>query len=783
MSRWLDVVFRPDRMSRELRERERTALTATSVLLSADLRAYLHLARDTEWPSIESAGSSPSAYRLPATLLLHLTAGVDPALFEQIALDTERDSGERVLAAALAAASYADSWMLPKAIQLLDELVANAGFTGLSLAYLRTHVGLRAMEAGNWERALDSSSLARKILLEESRGGAIRDALWEVNQLNDFWSKQLGLGQIDERGGFYRMRHRVRVAELTAEALEDDLQRSFDARFSTRTHTISFGGTDSSEQGLRGALLRSELLADFGQIIDARKNLGKYLLLSAAGIDERPSAAGFALLFRAREADALARAAGEYVHQGPIEPVMEFSSQLANVDWPPMVIEASLKFLEQAADVLDRRRVDSLLTRLCESYPTLTRPTAFHRAESEALSAITEVTRVAAPSLQSIAARFGLSLARSTSDELTLQSLRSLPDAIDWTKQPTAMVDEWIEFIQVALNESGGKKLFAEAALFELLSVRAEQLLDILRKSQPNSTTIATAALVGDFVDRLTDGEASAAATELASVLRRTRDAAAKGSFSMGSTYDAPAILAALVIRRPDLEGYWRDVVDYACDAAVIRADKVGILRVLADQFKRIPNGVVESLRQRFGTIRAADAKEFFPSGGFESVWLRLGSLLVALDGSQTLQELLKLASNSVTSRRQEAANAAGFVGAADESAILALLLLLSRDSDSLVRATATRALLGHEWSGSDQKELVWTRVIELLSEPGRTPTVGVVRGLLDGVASSEEIPPTIADRVHGLAQNHHSWLVRITAQKLEDKWKGEKAARGKTGN
>jgi hypothetical protein len=776
MNRWLDVVFRPDRVSRDLRQGRRTALTAMNVLLSSDLRAYLHLARDTEWPSIDSAMSAPSAYRLPATLLMHLAAGVDPALFEQIALDTERDADERVLAAALASASYADTWMLPKAIQLLDELGADAKFTGLPLAYLRTHVGLRAMEAGNWERALDSSSSAREILLDESGDGAIRNGLWEVNHLNDFWSKQLGLGQIDDRRRFYRLRHRVRVTELTAEALEDDLKRSFEARFSTQSHTIHLGGTDSSEQALRGALLRSELLGDFGQIIDARKNLGKYLLLSAAGIEDRPAAAGFALLFRGREASALAQAAVECVQKGPIEPVMQFGSQLADIDWPPMVVDASLKFLEQAADVLDRRRVDILLTRLCNSYETLIRPTAFHRAESDVLSAITEITRVADSSSQSTAARFGVNLARSTSDLLTLQSLRTLPDAIDWTKQPTAMVDEWIEFIQVALNDSDGKKMLAEAALFELLSVRAEQLLGILRQSRPNSTAIATAALVGDFLDRLTESEASGAARDVASVLRRTRDSAAKGSFSMGSTYDAPAILAALVIRRPDLQDYWRDVVDYVCDGAVIRADKVGILRVLADQFQRIPKDVIDSLRARFGTIKSNDVKEFFPSGGFESVWLRLAFLLGALDEYQTVQELLKLASNSAPLRRQEAANAAAFLRVADEGAILAMVLLLSRDSDSFVRATATRALLSRAWSGAEQQELVWIRVSELLSEPGRMPTAGVVRGLLDGVVSREEIPPTIADRIHDLAQNHSSWLVRATAQKLEDKWKTDES-------
>ena len=783
MSRWLDVVFRPDRVSRDLRDGQRTAITAMSVLLSSDLRAYLHLARDTEWPSIDSAASSASAYRLPATLLLHLAAGVDPALFEQIALDAERDAGERVLAGALASASYADSWMLPKAIQLLDELVASAKFTGLPLAYLRTHVGLRAMEAGNWKRALDSSSSAREALLEESRDGAIRDNLWEINQLNDFWSKQLGLGQIDDPRRFYRLRHRVRVTELTAEALEDDLKGSFEARFSSRSHTIQLGGTDSSEQALRGALLRSELSGDFGQIIDARKNLGKYLLLSAAGIEERPAAAGFALLFRGREASALAQAAVEYVQNGPIEPVMQFASQLADVDWPPVVVDASLKFLEQAADVLDRRRVDFLLTRMCSSYETLIRPTAFHRAESDVLSAIAEITRVADSGSQSTAARFGVDLARSTSDLLTLQSLRTLPDAIDWTNQPTAMVDEWIEFIQVALNDSDGKKMFAEAALFELLSVRGEQLLTILRQSRPNSTTIATAALVGDFVDRLTESEASGAATDLASTLRRTRDSAAKGSFSMGSTYDAPAILAGLVIRRADLQDHWRDIVEYVCDAAVIRADKVGVLRELARQFQRIPNEVVDSLRERFGAIRADEAKEFFPSRGFDAVWLWLGSLLDALDEYQALQELLKLASNSAPPRRQEAATAAAFVRVADEGAILAMVLLLSRDSDSLVRASATRALLARKWSRAEQKELVWTRVNELLSEPGRTPTAGVVSGLLDGVASSEEIPPPIADRVHGLARNHPSWLVRTTAQKLEDKWKGEKTESGETRN
>jgi hypothetical protein len=161
----------------------------------------------------------------------------------------------------------------------------------------------------------------------------------------------------------------------------------------------------------------------------------------------------------------------------------------------------------------------------------------------------------------------------------------------------------------------------------------------------------------------------------------------------------------------------------------------------------------------------------------FESTRLRLASGLGVMTPTDILQQILALAASSDETMRVEAALASAGVAFANESVGLAIVLLLSRDADARVRVAACRALLSRPWGGSEADVLVWPRVIELLSEGGREPTLGVLLGLFDGVVSGVEPTAAIRSRIRILATDHVSWSVRTMATRLAGRWQSGGAA------
>ncbi len=548
--------------------------------------------------------------------------------------------------------------------------------------------------------------------------------------------------------------------------LENDVGRSFNARFaSTRTTSFQFGGEDSAERSLWGALLRSEALADFQSINRARQNLGRYILASALGVEQRSPDAGFRLLLRGRDGNGVAEAARGYIERGPIGSVARVANEIAHIEWTPLLVVPSLKFLTSAADVLDRDRLEPLLTRLCSNFDRLSRPTALARAESTLLEAPSDA--------QTIAAQFALDLAMGSEDALTLQTLRRVIYAIDWSTQPVETVDQWVHFIRSALNAGGDVQMVAESAFFNLLPIRREDLAPLTKVERAGAMTVAVSALQTSSPEDLTNEEAAAAAESLVGALEGIREAASQGSFSFGRTYDAGALLVTLLLRRPELP-YWDEVVSFVSDPNVQRADKLDALDLLVTNIESVPEDVRDALREGFDGVKSRNTSDFLPdpAPGFESILLRLGSALGTMTPSAVLQDLLVFASSANPALRVQAARAAAHVEFADDAAGLSVVLLLSRDPVPDVRAAACRALLSRRWGRpDDENALVWPRVSELLSEGGREPTLGVLLGLFEGVETRVDAPLPIKSRIRTLAAEHPSWAVRTMAGRVAEGW------------
>jgi hypothetical protein len=773
MSNWFNALIRPDHLV-GIPDRRLSAEAATSVLLDGALGLYTHLARRFEWPSPDEARHASPSFKLVSALLLQLQGSADPGMFDVLALDDTREPSERALAGALACAFHAEAGTVMRGIELLSILLASPKIEDTTRAYLQTHLSLRYMETGDWDRASGSLALSIAILNDVRAAGEesearLTEALRAINARNEFHLRVMRSGKVVPLDGGYTTWHLARVKTLTAEALAKDVNLSFESKFQNpRRSSLRFQQYDEVEQGLWGALLRAESLADFEAINDARKNLGRYLLISSAGLKERAPNAGFLLLVRGGDAKGVAEATTTYLDRGPLHVVAHLGNEMAQRAWHPLEVAPTLKLIALAADVLEPELVPPTLQRLFDSYDAMSRPMALQSATSDVIEATAELARVASVDVQSRAALFALTLALNSSDGMALQALPAVVHAIRWVDQPDDIVDRWIAFVRESMSSHGDRRLVAESALHALLPHRTEELFEFARFVLPGSQALAAAAASTGLVSLLTEAEVAALSETLVRSLQGTQEAAARGSFSMGGGHDAAALFALVLTQRPSKPSLWDRLTAFLFNTDVSWADKRRAIEVLLDHVDKVPSNVIDQMKASFDAMTTIGKFESWldDDSGVDHVTLRAASVLGTRTPDALLHELLRLAASGKASERIEATRTATYVDATDDAVMLSLLLLLSRDSVSLVRAHASQALLIRSWDEELRGlSLVWSRLRELLSDSGRESVLGALQGLS---RSQRTLPPLdIVRQIKALATRHPSWRVRMLAEKV----------------
>lgn len=262
--------------------------------------------------------------------------------------------------------------------------------------------------------------------------------------------------------------------------------------------------------------------------------------------------------------------------------------------------------------------------------------------------------------------------------------------------------------------------------------------------------------------------KAHLAATEslILSVMTRTREAAARGQYSLGGVSECElGVALALMAGRQAL---WTSICDYLCDPRVQRADKSSAIERMIRAFSDLPPVVAELLQGRSAqlldggpemSLQSAPAP--FPEG------VRLSAVLGLLDSTAVLDQTGRLlGERSPAVRRAGAQVLLDLLSASfDYPWLSTSAMLLSQDRDAEVRATAGRALTQLKNYGEVGVDAATTRMVALLEEDGYLIPNSVLVGLLDNPAALNQrlrtkVKAVAATHVDASARRHADQLV-----------------------
>lgn len=259
-----------------------------------------------------------------------------------------------------------------------------------------------------------------------------------------------------------------------------------------------------------------------------------------------------------------------------------------------------------------------------------------------------------------------------------------------------------------------------------------------------------------------------AAESLILGVMAQTREAAARGQYSLGGI--AECELGVALALMADRRALWSSICEYLCDPRVQRADKSSAIDRMIRAFRDIPPIVAELLEGRSAqlldggpemSLRSAPAP--FPEG------LRLCAVLGLLGSTEVLDQTGRLLGERSPGIRRAGAEvlldllAASF----DYPWLSTSAMLLSHDRDTEVRATAGRALTQLKDYGEVGVDAATSRMISLLDEDGYLIPNSILVGLLDNPTA---LNGRLRTKVQAVAATHIDASARRHADELISK-------------
>jgi len=765
---WLDLLIDP--MSVVGTATEPAARRGLGYLFEGRFLEYMLFAEQHRLPKLgETLYEEPEIdQELLESVSLYLGGNEDAAKrLDSLLANPDIDPDLRTVVAVLVSMLQADAMLGSEAVGTLQTAYKRAE-RELTRAILLLHMGVRLAELGDPAGALEQTRAVTELITPEA-ATRTATAIAAVAQTNlQHFSLLAGTRPTETAAGGLESPVLTAVMSTQVDALRSYLEERFDLALSDpNTVSVSFRSLDLIDSRLSGALLRSECLADWGELQAVRRVLGRYRLLVSVGIPDRSPDAAFHLLRRAGDAQGLTAAVRTYLRHGPLPPVIRLTSRVAHGPWLAIEGGTVLGVLEQAAELLGVEDAARAATRiLTKSMGDVEAARGYDLLrDMDALRSVIQVTdgARAGEALDQL-----LDLARRVPNSALLQGLARLTPTVRWEHVPNSTVDAWTAYVSESLLPLGDAHLLALSTAGPLARLRPKAIAVALGNAFRTSRNLAIGAVLVSVVSTPERRDAKLLADEAVASMRTVRSDAGQGRFGFGVLVDPALVLATLLVEGKRKQG-WAHLTSFLVDPLVAWHHKLPAYTYLADHVNSIP----ERFRTRFTRgvePTVDDARSLFVAGSqVFGAQLRMAFALGAADENAVLAGALRLAVSDQAIDRLEACSVLEFALQRSQSdALMTLVLALAQDANPEVRAAGGAALaVSIVAVGGRLATLVGDRLTALLGEPGVAGPRRVLEGLIR--AAEHDVRPIrhLIPILTHLMLHHPSAAVRYRAARL----------------
>jgi hypothetical protein len=764
---WLVPLLDPSEVLRRWRDRSRvTAVIAFAQLIDGRFGDYLQLAQTNELPAFGARWDRETdpQWALVATLTRQLSGEPDaPSDYEAI-LDDERSTESlRTVAAVLAAVSWSDYGDTARSIEVISRTRATTR-DEMHQLLLMLHHAENVAERGDVAEAFQLVSQA--VALSEQLPRTRLGKSFRVVASHDRLAIGFSVGEIFDPATLPRRADAsplVHFDSMLADGLGHQLEAQFDAAYKDPyDRSFTWRSQDPVESPLFGALLQSAVWADHFQLQRARKLVGRYRVLSAAGVPERQPEAGFELLRRARDTNALRKAIGLYRRVGPEGPLRNLAVSTAEAGWLIPEEQTVLEIVRWTAEYTLEDVAGRLIERL------LSDKDLFSRSAPQVIYALTQLVQVAPESVNERVAAAMLAWLPNA-HPLILMSSAALAGAITWSAVSRATLRRWIEFLDRYIAASEDVSQVAESAVPGIADVARGTVVRTLKKAYRRAPNLTLAGLLAGVRADLDEQTSDAIADEVVAALASIRNDAHRKAYS-GWSVDV-ALLAHWVAETSGKRRVWNELADFILDPAVAASQKTNVMDALAQRAARIPRAIAGRLRESVQESGAYAGPLFGPFEAFEGSRLRLGLALGAYTEEEVLAELIRMSRGTSTSR-VEALRTIGLGRLRRSQDLTATLAVaLAGDADQDVAAYAARTLgTVAPATTTPIRQVIKNLLTVALQSPGSIVRREALNGLNASRSNTRIVTGDLRRQVEKLATTDVSAAVRFAAARLLNK-------------
>lgn len=766
---------------------------AAALLLEVRVADYTRYAEENPRlpaPSSWAPPSSADEAAMPHAILRLLQADPTAAdAFAHVVDNTGNPEELRVAALVLRASALA----MINPMTALDDLDSHGELATepATRALLLLQQTLRCYQIGLVERSQALNDHVRE-QIRHLDSGDVRSVLQEVALRNDWNLNPFGERSNETIRQF--LRHPAPSATLTttlalASGLGDYLREQFHAavRDPYRPGT-RWSAEDRAWASLTRSWLHAEIIGDGGTRKGSLQRLAYYHFLRSElsqaetaaetdRLDDRSTSIRH--LFTADKSKELSDVLGYTIQHGPLAPLAQASEELLQRPVTMGELQARLALVRGAAEVLtddtstrESRQLRSLLSDgLSEVAGDDT--SRQQLGWSPPYELVRTLAALADRSSRDWHVKTGRCLLEYVSDQdagpLVARALTGVVQKLRWSDLQDSERLGWRHWAESALQEPDLVPA-AATALAQLADQGDEAAASrILSYFADNDSLLVGAVMMSH------DALPSAAVNRVASLaqarVEQAKMEANSGKHSFGVVDPALLLLAALLELGDETHGGWGTLSSFLVDPAVMLNQKETTLWRLAGSVERLPDEVAAELRRSTlapddGPALASHERE---TGAAAVTALRLA--LIDGDVEDPLDAVLALLDSESTTGRLAGVRTFAYARPlVEQSTLLGMALVLTRDSDPRIRAEAGWFLassMGRVPAGLQAQ--VEAAVVRLLSADGTLAPKMILWGLAAGGREGYGLrrPSEVEQRVLVLSTSHPAWDVRHLSNRI----------------